>query len=61
MGTITSYETVNGRRYRVRYRKPDRSEAQKRGFTTMRDAELYLSLVTVSMSKPSYYTTLERA
>lgn len=41
MGTITPYETVKGRRYRVRYRKPDHAEAEKRGFTTMRDAQQY--------------------
>jgi hypothetical protein len=54
MGTITPYETAKGRRYRVRYRKPDRTEAQKRGFTTMREAKLYLSMVTVSKSKGEY-------
>ena len=54
MGTITPYETANGRRYRVRYRKPDRTETQKRGFTTMREAKLYLSMVTVSKSKGEY-------
>lgn len=40
MGTITPYESAKGRRYRVRYRKPDRTEAKKRGFTTMREAKL---------------------
>ena len=54
MGTITPYESAKGRRYRVRYRKPDRTEAEKRGFTTMRDAKLYLSMVTVSKSKGDY-------
>jgi len=54
MGTITSYETVKGRRYRVRYRKPDHTEAEKRGLTTMREAKLYLSMVTVSKSKGEY-------
>lgn len=54
MGTITSYETVKGRRYRVRYRKPDHTAAEKRGFTTMREAQLYLSMVTVSKSKGEY-------
>ena len=51
MGSIRPYETVKGRRYRVRYRKPDRTEAEKCGFTTMRKAHLYLSMVTVSKSK----------
>lgn len=54
MGTISPYETVNGRRYRVRYRKPDHTETQKRGFTTMREAKLYLSMVTVSKSQGDY-------
>ncbi|WP_313895417.1 hypothetical protein [Microbacterium lacticum] len=54
MGTITPYETVKGRRYRVRYRKPDHTEAEKRGFTTMGEAQLYLSMVTVSKSKGEY-------
>lgn len=54
MGTITPYETAKRRRYRVRYRKPDGAETQKRGFTTMREAKLYLSMVTVSKSKGDY-------
>lgn len=54
MGTITPYESAKGRRYRVRYRKPDHTEAEKRGFTTMREAKLYLSMVTVSKSKGEY-------
>ena len=54
MGTISPYETVKGRRYRVRYRRPDHTEAEKRGFTTMGDAQLYLSMVTVSKSKGEY-------
>ena len=54
MGSITPYESAEGRRYRVRYRKPDRTEAEKRGFTTMREAKLYLSMVTVSKSKGEY-------
>ncbi|WP_255209221.1 N-terminal phage integrase SAM-like domain-containing protein [Microbacterium oleivorans] len=54
MGTITPYETVKGRRYRVRYRKPDHTETERRGFTTMREAKLYLSMVTMSKSKGEY-------
>lgn len=49
MGSITPYETVKGRRYRVRYRKPDHSETEKRGFTTRREAQLYLSMVTTEV------------
>ena len=51
MGTITPYESAKGRRYRVRYRKPDRTEAEKRGFTTMREAKpvsyTHLTLPTI--------------
>ncbi|WP_127476086.1 tyrosine-type recombinase/integrase [Microbacterium sulfonylureivorans] len=54
MGTITPYESAKGRRYRVRYRKPDRTETEKRGFTTMRDAKLFLSTVTVSKAQGDY-------
>ncbi len=54
MGSIDPYETTKGRRYRVRYRKRDRMQAEKRGFTTMREAKLYLSMVTVSKAKGEY-------
>jgi hypothetical protein len=54
MGSITPYESPKGRRYRVRYRKPDRTEAEKRGFTTMREAKLYLSMATASKAKGEY-------
>ena len=53
MGSIAPYETTKGRRYRVRYRKPDRSEAEKRGFTTIREAKLYLSMVCLLYTSPS--------
>lgn len=48
MGTVEPYETSGGRRYRVRYRKPDRSQTDKRGFKTKRSAEEYLATVEVS-------------
>lgn len=53
-GSITAYETAAGKRYRVRYRKPDGAQTDKRGFTTKRDAQLFLSAVTVSMAKGDY-------
>lgn len=53
-GTITAYETAAGRRYRVRYRKPDSSQTDKRGFKTKREAELYLASVTVSTATGDY-------
>lgn len=54
MGSVTPYETAKGRRYRVRYRKPDKSQTDKRGFKTKRDAELYLASVTVSKARGEY-------
>lgn len=54
MASITSYETDAGKRYRVRYRKPDRSQTQKRGFTTKRSAELFLATVEVSKAKGEF-------
>ena len=51
MGSIELYETAAGRRYRVRYRKPDRSRTQKRGFRTKRDAEQYLATQEVAQMR----------
>lgn len=53
-GTITPYATAKGKRYRVRYRKPDRSQTDKRGFKTKREAELYLASITVSKAQGLY-------
>ena len=54
MGSVTPYETSDGRRYRVRYRKPDRSQTDKRGFRTKRDAELFLASVEVAKNTGRY-------
>jgi integrase len=54
MGSITAYVTSDGRRYRVRYRKPDSSQTDKRGFKTKRDAELFLASVEVSIARGEY-------
>jgi integrase len=51
MGSIESYETAAGKRYRVQYRTPDHRNTMKRGFTTKRAAELFLSSVNVSQAK----------
>lgn len=48
MGSISSYETSACKRYRVRYRKPDHAQTDKRGFRTKREAEDFLSSVEVS-------------
>jgi hypothetical protein len=50
MGSITAYETARGKRYRVRFRKPDHSQTDKRGFRTKRDAELFLASTEVKMA-----------
>lgn len=54
MGSVTPYETVGGLRYRVRYRKPDNSQTDKRGFKTKREANLFLATVEVAKSKGAY-------
>jgi integrase len=53
-GSITAYTTAQGRRYRVRYRKPDKSQTDKRGFRTKKEAELFLASVTVSKATGEY-------
>jgi integrase len=54
MATISAYETANGRRYRVRYRKPDRTQTDKRGFKTKREAELFASSIEVSKARGEF-------
>ncbi|WP_136056298.1 site-specific integrase [Microbacterium sp. K24] len=53
-GTVSAYETAGGKRYRVRYRKPDKSQTDKRGFRTKKEAELFLASVTVSKARGEY-------
>lgn len=53
-GSITPYETAAGRRYRVRYRKPDKSQTDKRGFKTKKEAQVFLASVTVSKATGEY-------
>lgn len=48
MGTVEPCETSSGKRYRIHYRKPDRSQTDKRGFTTKQSAAEYLATVEVS-------------
>jgi integrase len=54
MGRIASYPTSGGKRYRVRYRKPDHSQTDKRGFRTKREAELFLAAMDISMAKGEF-------
>ncbi|GAA1469038.1 tyrosine-type recombinase/integrase [Microbacterium thalassium] len=48
MGSVESYESKAGRRYRVRYRRPDNKQTDKRGFRTKREAEAFLATVEAS-------------
>lgn len=54
MGSIEPYETTAGRRYRVRYRKPDHSQGAKRGFSRKADATKFLHSVEHSKSQGAY-------
>jgi integrase len=54
MGSVHPYDSAKGRRYRVLYRKPDHSQGQKRGFTTKKEAQLFLSTVEISKSRGDY-------
>jgi len=54
MGSVLPYASAKGKRYRVVYRRPDNSQGQKRGFTTKRDAELYLAQVETSKARGDY-------
>src|SRR3984893_2948126 len=55
MANISKYETSSGAmRYRVRYRKPDNRQTDKRGFTTKRDAERFAATVEVAKMRGEY-------
>lgn len=54
MGSIYPYSTKEGKRYLVRYIKPDQRQGAKRGFRTKRDAEEFLASVSVSITQNQY-------
>jgi hypothetical protein len=54
MATVEVYETAAGKRYRVRYRKPDHSQTTKRGFRTKREAEIFLATVVSRKADGTY-------
>lgn len=54
MAKVDAYETKSGKRWRVRYRTPDRRQTDKRGFRTKRDAEQWLSENEVSKLRGEY-------
>lgn len=54
--SISTYRTGSGElRYRVRYRKPDGTQTDRRGFKRKKDAQLWeADHVTVAIAKGSY-------
>jgi integrase len=51
MANVSAYTTAKGEtRYRVRYRKPDNSQTDKRGFRTKREAREWASRLQVGLS-----------
>jgi Arm DNA-binding domain len=55
VATISKYQTASGvTLYRVRYRKPDGRQTDKRGFDTKRDAERWANKVEVSKMAGEY-------
>ena len=55
MSSIHEYKLANGSKaYFVSYRKPDHSQAKKRGFKTLRDAKEFEASVTVSKASGTF-------
>jgi integrase len=54
MAAPKPYMTAVGKRWMVRYRKPDKSSTDKRGFLTKKDAETFLASVTVAKASGDY-------
>ena len=55
MATIDAYDTKDGRRWRVIYRKPDGTQTSRRGFQRKRDAQAWLAEhVTVAKASGTY-------
>ena len=55
MATTDAYDTKDGRRWRVIYRKPDGTQTSRRGFQRKRDAQEWLAEhVTVAKASGTY-------
>lgn len=54
MATIESYSTQSGKRYQVRYRKPDGKPTKKRGFRRKIDAEHFAATIEVKKMTGEY-------
>jgi integrase len=51
---VVPYQTAQGKRYRVRYRTPDRRQTDKRGFKTKREAQAWADEVEVNKRRGEY-------
>ncbi|MGO1266912.1 MAG: tyrosine-type recombinase/integrase [Microbacterium gubbeenense] len=54
MGSIHAYETADGPRYYISYRRPDHKQTKERGFTTKKAATARLAELTVSKNRGEY-------
>ncbi|MEJ1154609.1 site-specific integrase [Microbacterium marmarense] len=54
MGSIHPYSSAKGKRYEVRYRKPDGMQGAKRGFVRKRDAEVWLAEIDTSRARGNF-------
>jgi len=54
LGSISSYETKDGKRYRAHFRDPDRRNREKAGFRRKKDAEEFLASVVVTSLRGEY-------
>ncbi|WP_159600470.1 hypothetical protein [Agromyces humi] len=54
MAPVEPFATAEGKRYRVRYRKPDHSQTTKRGFRTKKEAEFFLASAELGKASGSY-------
>lgn len=54
MGSVHGYQSARGKRYLVRYKKPDGSQGAKRGFRTKREAESFLFEVESARRQGSF-------
>lgn len=64
MSKVYSYPSVSGpggKRWEVRYAKPDGKPTRKRGFSTKRDAEAWQSQMVLDRNAGEFVTTKERS
>lgn len=57
MATVEAYGTKSGRRWRVRYRTPDRRQTDKRGFATKRDARAFAATIEARKALGTFVST----